>query len=96
MTPEREAEIRSMCRCPDLFEVDNAYARRCIGEVLDELDRLRTAADGLEHYVTTRRDDIRDSLKSGLLEGPERWCAAREGATLTETLDKGRELGLWK
>lgn len=64
-------------------------------ELLAEVDRLRAAADGLMHYVTIRRDDIRDSLKSGLLEGPERWCAAREGTTLTETLDRGRELGLF-
>lgn len=64
-------------------------------ELLAEVDRLRAAADGLKHYVTIRRDDIRDSLKSGLLEGPERWCAAREGTTLTETLDRGRELGLF-
>ena len=90
MTPERLEELRRLAADP------RWGCSKHVGELLDELDRLRTAADGLERYVTTRRDDVRDSLKSGLLEGAERWCAAREGATLTETLDKGRELGLWK
>lgn len=94
MTPKEIEDIRSWRRgewVADITEIESM-----VYGLVDEIDRLRAAADGLEHYVTTRRDDMRDSLKSGLLEGPERWCAAREGATLTETLDRGRELGLWK
>lgn len=93
MTPKEIEDIRSWRRgewVADITEIESM-----VYGLVDEIDRLRAAADGLEHYVTTRRDDMRDSLKSGLLEGPERWCAAREGATLTETLDRGRELGLW-
>ena len=91
MTDERLEEIRTAITEKPVGELEHV-----LPELLAEVDRLRAAADGLEKYVTMRRDDTRDSLRSGFLEGAERWCAAREGDTLTETLDKGRELGLWK
>lgn len=96
MTPEREREIRKIAGREGQTWRSSAVSLVALNEVLDELERIRGAADGLEKYVTMRRDDTRDSLRSGFLEGAERWCAAREGDTLTETLDKGRELGLWE
>ena len=62
-------------------------AQRQIVEARAELDRLRAAAEGFESYLLGQ--ELEDTLiRQGAIRGTF--------TSVTDVLDKGRELGLWK
>lgn len=83
MTPEREREIRKIAGRDGQTWRSSAVSLVALNEVLDELDRLRGAADAM-------RVELVETLKDG---DPEKYACDKAFKTV---LTRGRELGLWK
>ena len=95
MTPEREREIRKIAGRDGQTWRSSAVSLVALNGLLDELDRLRGAAEGLRTFLDEKaakagadgdaNSDI--DAKTGYL---------MRGIAYVDAKQQGRELGLWE
>ena len=95
MTPEREAEIRKIAGRDGQTWRSSAVSLVALNEVLDELERLRAAAEKLSAFLGEK------AAKAGADGDADPDIDAKTGYLMrgiayVDAKQQGRELGLWE